>query len=109
VAIAGVTALKQGDHRREHAHRTLGQYSFGYLESGTYDVVVTAPAGGTNVDAAAGTGGTTQTRISESDVQIVMTNAQQSSANNFVVAQSVRAGHPISPSTRSGRPVVHAH
>jgi hypothetical protein len=81
----------------------LGQYSFGYLESGTYDVVVTAPPSGTNVDAIAGSGATSQTRINATDVQIVMTNAQSSSANQFVVAQSKPAPVTISisPDVRS--------
>jgi hypothetical protein len=103
--IAGVTvAIKQGATTvATTTTNALGQYSFGYLESGTYDVVATAPAGGTNVDAVAGTGGTTQTRISASDVQIVMTNAQSSSANNFVVASSkpLPATTSIVPSVRS--------
>ncbi len=87
-AIAGVAvALKQGAATvATTTTNALGQYSFGYLESGTYDVVVTAPVGGSNVDAVAGTGGTTQTRVSASDVQIALTNAQQSSANDFAVS-----------------------
>jgi len=103
--IAGVTvALKQGATTiASTTTNALGQYSFGYVESGTFDVVATPPAGGTNVDAVAGTGGTTQTRISASDVQIVMTNAQSSSANNFVVASTkpLPATTNISPSVRS--------
>jgi hypothetical protein len=108
-AIAGATvALKQGATTvASTTTNASGQYSFGYLESDTYDVVVTAPAGGTNVDAVAGSGGTSQTRISASDVQIVMTNAQSSSANNFVVASSkpLPATTSIFPSVRaSGDP-----
>jgi len=103
--IAGVSvALKQGlTTIATTTTNALGQYSFGYLESGTYDVVPTPPAGGSNVDATAGTGATTQTRISASDVQIVMTNAQSSSANNFVVATNkpLPATTSIVPSTRS--------
>ncbi len=104
-AIAGVTvALKQGAATVATATtNALGQYSFGYLESGTYDVVVTAPAGGTNVDAIAGSGGTTQTRVSASDVQIVLTNAQQSSANDFAVAsiKPLASTTSIAPASRS--------
>jgi len=103
--IAGVTVtLKQGAATvATTTTNALGQYSFGYLESATYDVQVTAPAGGTNVDATAGVGGTSQTRISASDVQINMTNAQASSSNNFVVASSkpLAATTSISPSVRS--------
>ena len=105
LAVAGVTvALKQGATTlATTTTNASGQYSFGYVESGTYDVVATPPAGGTNVDATAGTGGTTQTRISASDVQIAMTNAQSSSANNFVVASTkpLPATANISPSVRS--------
>src|SRR5262249_23967497 len=69
----------------------------------TCQVVVKAPAGGTNVDAIAGAGGTSQTRISASDVQIAMTNAQSSSANNFVVASTkpLAATTSIVPSVRA--------
>src|SRR5262249_41893468 len=67
------------------------------------DVVVTAPAGGTNVDAIPGAGGTSQTRINAGDVQIVMTNAQSSSANNFAVASTkpLPATTSIAPSVRA--------
>ena len=66
----------------------LGAYSFGYLETGVYDVVVTAPGGGSTVDAIAGTGATSQTRINDSDVQVNLTNAQSSTGNGFVVASA---------------------
>jgi len=104
-ALAGVTvSLKQGATTvAATTTNGLGQYSFGYLESGTYDVVVTAPVGGTNVDATAGGGATSQTRINASDVQIAMTNAQSSSGNDFVVAQVKPAPvtTTITPSTRA--------
>ncbi len=103
--IAGVSvALKQGVTTvATTTTNALGQYSFGYLESGTYDVVATAPAGGTNVDAIAGTGATTNTRVSSSDVQMALTDAQASSANNFVVASTkpLAATASITPSVRS--------
>jgi hypothetical protein len=103
--IAGVTvALKQGVTTvASTTTNASGQYSFGYIESGTYDVVATAPASGTNVDAVAGAGATSQTRINASDVQIVMTNAQSSSANNFVVASAkpLAATTSIVPSVRA--------
>lgn len=105
IAIAGVAvALKQGVTTvASTTTNALGQYSFGYLESGTYDVVTTPPAGGTNVDATAGSGGTSQTRLNASTVQIVMTNAQSSSGNHFVVASSkpLPATASIVPSTRA--------
>ena len=103
--VAGVTVtLKQGATTvATTTTNASGQYSFGYLDSNTYDVVVTPPAGGTNVDAVAGTGGTTQTRISASDVQIAMTDSQSSSGNNFVVASTkpLASTTSISPSVRS--------
>ena len=103
--IAGISvALKQGVTTvASTTTNVLGQYSFGYLESGTYDVVAIAPAGGTNVDAMAGTGATSQTRVSASDVQIVITDAQASSGNQFVVASSkpLPTTASIVPNTRS--------
>jgi hypothetical protein len=62
-----------------------GAYNFGYLEAGTYDVLVTPPAGGSAVDAVAGTGGNSQVRIGAGDVQVAVTTAQASSGNNFAV------------------------
>ena len=53
-AVAG-----RHDHRDDDL-RDPGAFNFGYLEAGTYDVVVTPPAGGMTVDAVAGTGGTSQ-------------------------------------------------
>jgi hypothetical protein len=104
-AIAGISvALKQGASTiATTTTNALGQYSFGFLESGTYDVVVTPPASGTNVDAIAGAGGTSQTRVSASDVQIVMTNAQSSSGNDFAVASTkpLPATTSIVPNARS--------
>lgn len=104
-AIAGVTVnLMQGVTTvATTTTNALGQYSFGYLESGTYDVVVVAPPGGTSVDAVAGTGATSQTRISASDVQIALTNAQSSSANDFAVAsvKPAPATASIAPSVRA--------
>jgi hypothetical protein len=109
VPIAGITVnLMQGVTTvATTTTNALGQYSFGYLESGTYDVVAVAPPGGASVDATAGSGATSQTRISASDVQIVMTNAQASSGNHFAVAavKPAPVTSSISPSTRaSGDP-----
>ena len=65
-----------------------GAYNLGYLEAGTYDVVVTPPSGGGAVDAVAGAGGTSQTRVNASDVQAVVTNTQVSTGNAFIVTTS---------------------
>ncbi len=104
VPIAGVTVtLMQGVNTvATTTTNALGQYSFGYLDGATYDVQVTPPAGGTNLDAVAGAGATSQTRVSASDVQIAMTESQSSSGNNFVVASSkpLPATTSIAPSVR---------
>lgn len=86
--LAGFTvALKQGvTTLATTVSGVAGGYSFGYLETGVYDVVVTAPGGGATVDAIAGTGATSQTRVNSSDVQVDLTNAQSSTGNVFVVA-----------------------
>jgi hypothetical protein len=80
-----------------------GNYSFGYLESGTYDVVVTPPAGGAALDAIPGTGGTTQTRIGAGDVRVDLTNAQTSTSNQFLVASAhaVPTTTNISPASKN--------
>jgi hypothetical protein len=85
--LAGVTlTLKQ---RVTTLATTLssatGSYDFGYLETGTYDVLVSPPPGGAAVGAIPGAGGTTQTRVSATDVQVNLTNAQTSVANDFLV------------------------
>jgi hypothetical protein len=103
--IAGVTVtLMQGASTvATTTTNASGQYSFGYLESGTYDVVVTPPAGGALVDAIPGSGGTTQTRINAGDVQVAMTNAQASSANDFAVSnvKVAPASTTIVPDTKT--------
>ncbi|MBI5168039.1 MAG: T9SS type A sorting domain-containing protein [Candidatus Eisenbacteria bacterium] len=88
--LAGVTvALKQGATTLQTTTTNgSGAYAFGWLESGTYDVVVTPPASGANVDAVAGSGGTSQTRVSASTVQVTLTNSQTSAANAFFVTSS---------------------
>lgn len=88
--LAGVTvALKQGATTLATAVTDSGgSYNFGWLESGTYDVVVTPPPSGVAVDAITGSGGTAQTRVSATDLQVGLTNAQTSSGNQFVVTSS---------------------
>ena len=102
---SGVTVtLKQGATTvATTTTNALGQYSFGYLESNTYDVVITPPAGGSALDATAGTGATTNTRVSASDVQMALTNAQSSAGNNFVIASSkpLAATTSIAPTIRA--------
>src|SRR5262249_27031456 len=66
-----------------------------------YDVVVTAPAGGSTVDAIPGSGATSQTRISASDIQIVLTNAQTSTSNQFLVGTNHAAPTTLNISPNS--------
>jgi hypothetical protein len=82
----------------------LGQYSFGYLESGVYDVVAVAPSGGVSLDAVAGTGANSQERVSANDVRIGLLNSQSSSGNHFVVAAPVAAFAlwPVHPNPAQG-------
>jgi Divergent InlB B-repeat domain/SdrD B-like domain len=84
--LAGVTlTLKQGATTLGTTTSDVsGNYSFGYLESGTYDVFVTPPGGSTATDAVPGTGGTSQTKVSALDLQINLTNAQNSTGNVFL-------------------------
>lgn len=85
--LAGVPlALRQGATTVATTTTSAdGAYNFGWLETGTYDVVVTPPAGGSAVDAIAGTGGTSQARVAADDVQVGLTNAQASTGNVFLV------------------------
>src|SRR5262249_44707998 len=80
----------------------LGQYSFGTLDPGTYDVVVTPPAGGSSVEAIAGTGATSQTPLGPDATRIVLTETQSSSADDFAVSsvKAVPATASIAPDTR---------
>src|SRR5205085_43380 len=96
-ALAGATlTLKQGASTLATATSDAsGNYNFGFLESGTYDVLVTAPASGVAVDAVPGSGGTSQTRISATDVQVNLTNAQTSGTNLFLVTTNHSAPSTI--------------
>ncbi len=66
-----------------------GIFSFGGLESGTYDIVAPPPPGGTAVTAVAGSGGTRNVATSTSSVRVELTNAQ-SSANHLFVSAAPR-------------------
>ncbi|MBI5168566.1 MAG: hypothetical protein HZA61_03665 [Candidatus Eisenbacteria bacterium] len=104
-ALAGWTVtLKQGATTvATTTTDALGAYSFGYLESGTYDVVVAPPGGGASVTAIAGSGGTTQTIVNAGDVQVNLTNAQTSTGNVFAVANThaAPAASGIAPAIKS--------
>ena len=102
-AAAGVTVtLMQGATPvATTSTSATGAYAFGYIESGTYDVVVTPP-GGAPLDAVVGSGATSQTRISASDIQLSLTDTQTAVADNFIVssAHAVPAIATVTPPTR---------
>ena len=104
-ALAGYTVtLKQGVTTvATTTTDALGAYSFGYLETGVYDVVVAAPGGGTSVAAIAGSGGNAQTIVNAGDVQVNLTNAQTSTGNVFAVASThaAPAASGIAPAVKS--------
>lgn len=89
-ALAGVTvSLVQG----ATTVATLvtdgtGAYHFGWLEAGTYDVVVTPPAGGGAVDALPGSGGTSQAKLAADRLQVTVTDSQSSVNNAFLVTSA---------------------
>jgi len=102
--LAGVTVtLRQGATTVATTQSdATGAWNFGWLESGTYDVQITPPSGGAAVDAATGTGATSQTRVNAGDVQIALTDAQLASGTAFAVATShaTPVASDIAPSTR---------
>jgi len=68
-----------------------GNYSFGYLESGTYQVALTLQSGYYAVGANPGTGGTSQSKSDSLTIQVTLTNSQSSTSNNFLESQRVIA------------------
>ncbi|HYQ87599.1 MAG TPA: choice-of-anchor D domain-containing protein [Bacteroidota bacterium] len=82
---------------------SVGNYHFGLLDDGTYDVTVTIPPLSFALDAIPGSGGTSQTRINATDIQVALSGAatasQLSTGNNFLIVRP----HP-SPSTTSISP-----
>ena len=62
-----------------------GAWSFGWLETGTYELDATPP-GGTALAATPGTGATSQTRTGPGTIQLDLTDAQFATGNAFVVA-----------------------
>jgi hypothetical protein len=99
--LAGVTlSLVQGATTiATTTSGAAGDWNFGWLETGVYDVVVTPPASGSAVDALTGSGGNTQVRVGAADLQVDLTNAQASTNNRFLVTSS----HPL-PATTSLSP-----
>jgi hypothetical protein len=66
---------------------TSGSYSFGYLEGGTYDVLLTPQGDYYEWGALPGTGGDSQTKVDNTTLEISLTNAQMSGANTFLVSR----------------------
>lgn len=63
-----------------------GIYSFGYLESETYDLILTLQGGYYASSSIPGSGGSSQTRISNDSLHVVLTNVQSSTGNIFLVS-----------------------
>lgn len=82
----GITlTLKQGTTTiGTRTSDNAGAYSFGYLESGTYDCIMSASCVDT-LDAIPGTGATSQTRVNATDIRVALTNSQTSSNNQFIL------------------------
>ena len=86
---------------------SLGRYTFGRLDDGTYDVTITPSGQMFALDAAPGSGGASETKISATDIQVVLSGAssasQISAGNDFVVVQPlpVPATTSISPDENS--------
>ncbi|OLD66827.1 MAG: hypothetical protein AUI33_10575, partial [Ignavibacteria bacterium 13_1_40CM_2_61_4] len=82
---------------------SAGNYHFGLLDDGTYDVTVTIPPSSFALDVIPGSGGSSQTRINATDIQVALSGAatasQLSTGNNFLIVRP----HP-SPSTSSISP-----
>ncbi len=74
---------------------STGSYAFPHLDDGTYDVVITLPGGDFALGAIAGSGGTSQTVVNDTDIQVTVSNAdiasQFSVQNNFLVV----VPHPL--------------
>jgi hypothetical protein len=68
-----------------------GNYSFGYLETGTYDVALTVNSGYYALATVLGAGGNSQSKVNKTTIEVNLTNAQSSSGNTFLVSQKVIA------------------
>lgn len=85
--LAGVTVeLKQGSTTvASLVTGPTGDWHFGWLESGVYDVFVTPPAGGAAAGAIAGGGGNAQVVIAAGQLQVDVSDTQFSTGNRFLV------------------------
>jgi hypothetical protein len=62
-----------------------GNYSFGYLETDTFNIVLTKQSAYNILQVVPGSGGTSQTRVDSVTIQAIVTNSQSSSGNTFVL------------------------
>lgn len=99
--LAGATVkLRQGGTTLATTTTTAGgNWHFGWLEGGAYDVVVAPPAGGGAVAATAGTGGTSQVAVAADTIRVTVTNAQYTTNNRFLVTapHGVPVANGLSP------------
>ena len=74
---------------------STGSYKFGFLDDGTYDVIVSLPVDSWAVDALPGTGGDVQTKINETTLEVELSGASTasdtSSNNDFLIVVT----HPV--------------
>jgi hypothetical protein len=68
-----------------------GNYSFGYLETGTYGIVLTVNGVYYALATLLGVGGTSQSKINKTTIEVNLTNSQSSSGNTFLISQKVVA------------------
>ncbi len=83
---------------------STGKYTFGLLNDGTYDVSVIIPPASFALDAIPGTGGISQTRLSATELEVVVSGAPQSSVNNnfaIVVPHAFPSATALQPVTYS--------
>ena len=106
-----VTLLQNSTVMDSTVTDSTGAWSFGLLNDGTYDAVVNLPGADYPLDVIPGSGGTSQTKMSATDIQVTVSGAstasQISSGNTFliVVPHAVPALASISPATySSGEP-----
>jgi hypothetical protein len=85
--LAGVTVQLRsgGTTLASTGSDSLGQYAFGYLESGTYDCVVLPAPPREALEATPGSGGNAQTQIDAGTIRVDLDDTQLSSGNNFVI------------------------
>lgn len=103
LAGASVELRQNGSAVATTVTDSTGAWSFGWLESGVYELGPFLSGGDAAVDATPGTGANSQTRTGRGTIQLDLTNAQTATGNQFVVAPAkpVPALASIEPSTRA--------